>query len=401
MLARYNSRRYFAGATAARIGDEMSGPALLLLGLSVLGSAGQASVVYAGLTIAAALGGPFFGIVLDRAARPGRLLGGALVAYAGGLAVVSALLGHVGLALVVAVAGVTGLLAPALTGGWTAQLANVIPAGNLARGHALDAATFNLAGLVGPALAAIVATIWGAGWALAAAIVMLVLAAPCAWQLPAALSPRHNTDLAGTTVFRQLRAGFGAIWHIVALRRITAASSVAYAGLAMFVIACPLLGRAYFGSASSGALLLSVLAAGSLLATAVMARWPALLHPETTFVWATALAGTALVLLGLSSTPWAIVAAVTLLGIADGPQLAALLAIRQREAPPHLRSQIFTTGPSLKITAGALGAASAGALSTTSVTVVLIAAAATQLGALVTYVVTGAGQRQFQPAQTA
>lgn len=234
----------------------------------------------------------------------------------------------------------------------------------------------------------IVASIWGAGWALAAAIVMLLLAVPCAWHLPAALGSQPTTELAGARVSAELRAGFSAILHIVPLRRITTASIVAYSGVAMFVIACPLLGREYFGSASRGALLLSVLAAAALIATTALARWPLRCRPETTFVCATALAGVSLVLIGLSSTPSAIVAAVTLLGIADGPQLAALFAVRHRDAPPNLRSQIVTTGASLKVTAGAVGAVLAGVLSTRSLTTVLLAAAATQFAALLTYIVT-------------
>ncbi|NED38489.1 MFS transporter, partial [Amycolatopsis sp. SID8362] len=46
-------RRYLAGATLARTGDELSGPALLLLGLTAGPHAGSA--LLAGLTAAAAL----------------------------------------------------------------------------------------------------------------------------------------------------------------------------------------------------------------------------------------------------------------------------------------------------------------------------------------------------------
>ncbi|NEB11953.1 MFS transporter, partial [Streptomyces coelicoflavus] len=70
----YSVRSYLAGATAARAGDEMSGPALLLAGLAVTGSATGASSLLAGITVAAAVGGPVLGALLDRAVRPGRLL---------------------------------------------------------------------------------------------------------------------------------------------------------------------------------------------------------------------------------------------------------------------------------------------------------------------------------------
>src|SRR5262245_17041773 len=127
MLARYREPGYFAGATAARTADEMSAPALLLLALAVAGSARTASTLYAALTVTAAAGGPVLGALLDRAARPGRLLAGALAGYAAGLAAITVSMGHVPLPLLIAVAAGSGFLGPALTGGWTSRLADVMP----------------------------------------------------------------------------------------------------------------------------------------------------------------------------------------------------------------------------------------------------------------------------------
>ena len=78
------------------------------------------------------------------------------------------------------------------------------------------------------------------------------------------------------------------------------------------------------------------------------------------------------------------IAAVALAGVADGPQLTAVFAVRHREAPARLRAQVFTTAASLKIAAGALGAALAGHLAG-SPAVVLAVAAATQAVALVAF----------------
>ncbi|OXM44410.1 MFS transporter, partial [Amycolatopsis alba DSM 44262] len=103
MRSRYRLAVYLTGATVARTGDELSGPALLLLGLSVDGSAATGSALLAGLTISAAAGGPLLGALLDRSPRPGRLLAWALLAYAGGLGAVLALV-EVPAAIAVAVA---------------------------------------------------------------------------------------------------------------------------------------------------------------------------------------------------------------------------------------------------------------------------------------------------------
>ena len=55
-------------------------------------------------------------------------------------------------------------------------------------------------------------------------------------------------------------------------------------------------------------------------------------------------------------------ALIFLTGVLDGPGLVALISIRQRLAPAHLRAQIFTTANSLHSAAFALGAAGAGLL---------------------------------------
>ncbi|XBQ39004.1 hypothetical protein ABNG14_48800 (plasmid) [Streptomyces rapamycinicus] len=73
MPKRYAMGCYLGGAAAARAGDEMSGPALLLAGPVLTGSPSSGPALLAG-TMAARVGGPLFGVLLDRSARPGRLL---------------------------------------------------------------------------------------------------------------------------------------------------------------------------------------------------------------------------------------------------------------------------------------------------------------------------------------
>lgn len=383
MSARYSLVSYLAGATSARMGDDMSGPALLLLAFAVSGSSSSASFVFGGLSIAAGIGGPFFGVALDRSVRPGRTLAGAIVAYALGLALVAVLLGHVPVIVVVGCAAVIGLLTPALAGGWTSQLHAVARPGALVRAHALDAATYNVASLAGPALAAAVTAAWGAAWAVVIAVFFLLAAAPLAWSLPR--NQQRHPPLPGAvrgSVIRELRAGFAAISGVPGLRAITAGSCTAYLGIGMFVVACPVLGQQHLGSPGHGALLLSVVAAGALLTTSVIARWPPSWPPERTFLAATALAAVALSLTGFATTPAVLVTGAALLGMAEGPQLTSVFTIRQRDAPARLRGQIFTTAASLKLTAGAIGSLTGGILLAHSTTATLLVAAATQLAAV-------------------
>jgi MFS family permease len=183
---------YLSGAAAARAGDEMSGPALLLLGFAVTGRPGTGSELLASLTIAAAVGGPAFGAVLDRSRRPDRVLAATLAGYALGLVAIDAAVGRLPIPLVVVVALAAGLFSPAVAGGWTAQLPRIVAGPGLARASALDSVSFSAASLAGPALAALIAAAFGARWAVVTAAALVGLAVPAA----AAVAPGWLTVLA-------------------------------------------------------------------------------------------------------------------------------------------------------------------------------------------------------------
>jgi MFS family permease len=182
-LARQGLHRYLAGATAARAGDEMSGPALLLLGFAVTGRPGTGAGLLASVTIAGAAGGPVFGALLDRSGRPDRVLAWTLAAYALGIVAVQAAVGQVPMPAVVVIALIAGLFNPAVAGGWTAQLPRIVTGRALDRGSALDALTFSAASLAGPALAAVVAAGLGARTAVLVAAALVTVAVPSACSL--------------------------------------------------------------------------------------------------------------------------------------------------------------------------------------------------------------------------
>ncbi|MFJ8231029.1 MFS transporter [Streptomyces sp. NPDC094448] len=186
----YGLARYTAGAVAARTGDEMSGPALLLAGLATTGSAVTASTLLAAVTVAAAAGGPLLGALLDRSARPGRLLAGALAGYALALLVILLCLGRVPIGPTLAVAVLAGLLGPAVAGGWTSRLPGIVPADRLDRANTLDAMTFNAAGLLGPLIAGGAALYAGAGTAVVVSAALVAAAVPAALHLT---GPRPRT----------------------------------------------------------------------------------------------------------------------------------------------------------------------------------------------------------------
>jgi MFS family permease len=376
------------GAAAARAGDEMSGPALLLLGFAVTGRPGTGSALLASVTVAGAAGGPAFGALLDRSRRPDLVLAASLAGYALGIVAIQAVAGRLPMPTLAAIALTAGLFSPAVAGGWTAQLPRLASGRELSRGFALDALTYNTASLAGPALAALIAAGLGARWAVLAAASLVGLAVPAAWSLcrypvPArgAVPPPHQ----------QVAAGFAAIVNRRPLLRATAASAVSYAGIGMLIVCCPVLGAHRLGGAARGALLISAMAAASLIANAMLARRPWRGEPDKGVLASTLVLGASMAA-AAAAPGWLVLPAVALGGVGEGPQLTALFAVRHREAPEHMRGQIFTTGASLKIAGLAAGAALAGPLASRSVAACLLAAAMTELCAAAAYLLTGPGR---------
>ncbi|MYW02970.1 MFS transporter [Streptomyces sp. SID3343] len=383
MNKRYALWSYALGATVARMGDEMSGPALLLAGLAATGSAAAASSLLAGITVSAAIGGPVFGVLLDRSAAPGRLLAWALAGYAVALTVILVSLGRVPVAVTVLIAVCAGLLGPALSGGWTSQVPRVVgSAERLPRANALDAMTFNLASLVGPALAGIVAGLAGAPTGVVVATALICLALPSALMLPVARMPqepsvRSSRSAPTTSVSADLADGFRAIARSRPLARATTTSVVSCAGQGVLIACVPLLGEQVLGAADRGAFLLSGLAAAALAANVLLSRRPTPIRPDTVVRGSTVVLAIAL-LLAATRQPVLLVAAMVIAGLGEGPQLTALFAVRHREAPQHLRGRIFTTGASLKITGFSVGAGIAGPIAGRSLSGALVAGAGIQ-----------------------
>ncbi|QCW80229.1 MFS transporter [Streptomyces sp. S6] len=379
-----SSRSYLVGALVARTGDDMAGPALLLAALALTGSAAGASSLLAAVTVSAAIGGPVLGALLDRSPRPGRLLAGALVLYAAGLAVVLGGLGRVPVAVTLLVAAVTGLLDRISSGRAVGRprTAPDRPGRPTAPANALDAMTFGVAGLAGPALAGGVAEAVGAPTAVVVSAVLIAAAAPAAWRLPPVSGP-VLASVSGPPAMsraapltRVVASGVRAIAGSRSLARATLTSVLSCAAQGMMTACLPLLGERAVGGAGFGAALLSCAALSALLANAVLARYPHAVAPDTV-LWAAPLLQAAALGLAAAGGPVALVVAVGVVGLAEGPQLTALFAVRHREAPEGLRTQVFTTGASLKITGFAVGAAVAGPLAGRSLTGALLVAAGT------------------------
>jgi transposase-like protein len=258
------------------------------------------------------------------------------------------------------------------------------------RANAVDAMTFDLASLAGPALAGAVAGACGAPAGVVVAVALIGCALPAARSLPVR-EVRERREVRDIGVNRarpepiaaDLAAGLRAIARIRPLARATATSVLSCVGQGMLVACSPLLGERVLGGAGHGAVLLSGSAASALAPNALLARRPGLIRPDTV-VWCGALVLAAAFLLAATCRPALVIAGVLLAGIGQSPQLTALFAVRHREAPERLRGQIFTPGASVKITGFALGAALAGPAAARSLPAALATAAGFELLAALT-----------------
>jgi MFS family permease len=195
-------------------------------------------------------------------------------------------------------------------------------------------------------------------------------------------------------------AGFAAIVTRRPLLRATVTSVVSYAGIGMLLVCCPVLGAQRLGGSARGALLISAIAAASLIANWILAHWPLRGQPDVRVLASTVVIGVSMAA-AAAAPGWLTLAAVALGGIGEGPQLTALFAVRHRESPEHMRGQIFTTAASLKVGGLAAGAALAGPLAGRSVAACLFVAAGFELCAAAAYVLIGPPAKAARPAPPA
>jgi hypothetical protein len=345
MLGHYPFWSYATVATLTRAGDEAAGPAVLLTIATLGGSPARGALLMAALTASAALGGPILGAALDRMRRPklGYLAG--LATMAGGLAVLAAGIDHLSLAVLLAAGLSAGIAQPMFSGGWTGQLTRIVGTAEFTRAAALDAATYDVGGIAGPALAAAALAI-GPRAPIVACVGMLLAAAPvlCAMQVWAGGTDRP-------TLRQEVAAGARTLLRRPALRRMTLLSTLQHGGMAGRTIAAPLLARHLTGGVALAGVLLSVSAAASLVSSIVLTRRTLPLAPETTALLATAVTATTVALLAIPSPLWIVVVLFGLGGAVDAPLLTSVFAVRNSETPAALRTQVFATAASLKTSA--------------------------------------------------
>lgn len=354
---------HLGAATLLRVSAEGLGTGLVLVVQARTGQPALAGFLQAGVMLPYVVAGPAVGHALDRTARPR-----AFALTLAGCYVLTAMLlmlmaGRVPLLVALAMAVAVGCTEPivvALTG----ALPRFVPAHRLTGAYGLEAATYNIAAIAGPGLAAALAAGPGAeyaGLAVVGSAALGLLLLPL-WAVPPA-PPTKPRPAEGRWPFLEVIAG-GLMVLVTnrVLRSVTCATTVAFLGVGGVAVTAVLFAEHLGEPASAGGRLIAAFAIGSLIGSLASARWLSARRAEWVLLAGMVAFGLALASITLApSPPWALVGFV-LAGVCDGPVFAATLTIRQREAPADRLGQVNTTGGSLKIGSAALGAALAGAL---------------------------------------
>ncbi|RSS78634.1 MFS transporter [Streptomyces sp. WAC06614] len=350
-------RRYLGAALAARFASEGVGIAVLMLALERTGSAAYGAYVLTAWLAPHVLAAPLAGAAAGRTRRPRLFHVGALAGFALAMAGLALLIGRVPAPLVLALAVAGGSCGPMVTGGLSSLVAGLVPAGpGLDRAYAWDATTYNGAAVSAPAVVGALAAFGSAGPAVlvlaCGAALAAVLAATLPYARPAA-GPRGPVTLRAG-----MAAGLAALWRVRELRAITASTTLAFVGLGAMSTTAVLLADRLRG-AGGGGVLLTAFAVGALAGSLTLGRIT-VVAPGRLARWG--MAGTGCALAGAASAPSVPVAAAlfALAGVCDGPLLTATLRIRSEHAPASARTQVFTLGAGLKVTAASAGAALAG-----------------------------------------
>jgi MFS family permease len=365
--------RYLTAAVGARLADEGARVAIVLLALERTGRADLGGLLVAALMIPHVAAAPLAGTAADTVRRRKPLYATAFTAYAAALAAAAALIGR-STAAAAASLIIAGCLSPLLLGGLSSLLSELTPA-TLSRAFSLDATTYGLAGILGPALAAVVAGATGAAWSLIAlggcvtigALFFLTL--PLAARPPVAGRRRRPPALGGLTVMVRRRR----------LGAMTVASALSQLGFGALPLAAAAVAIHTDRPALTG-LIMSVTAAGGLLGSLLCLRIRAVhRHPERALLLCTIGMAVPFLLTAAAPAGWLLLTLFGVAGLFSSPVTVALFTIRDRESPPDHRTQVFTLGAGIKVTAAAAGAAAGGLMTAHGPTALLLAVGASQL----------------------
>lgn len=326
--------------------------AIPILAVEATGDLALGAMLVAVSMVPSVVAAPLVGALLDGASRPRVLMmvaaGGTALAYA-----IAAGLGAVPLWIVVAALALSGLLAPFGFGGLSSFVAP--PGSDARRAYALDALSYNVGGVAGPALVAAIAPLVGARWALAA---MAVIALGSLLAYPLLPMQPRGAERAG--LLRSIGRGLAVMATHRPLAVVTLSGTMAEFGRGIMPIAAIGIALAATGDASQSALIVAAFAVGALIGAVLEPMRPHWFSMQSTMGIGFAATGLATLAAALDLGIIWTVALIGVSGLCTAAPTAAMMVLRRDLSPIAVVAQVFTVGSALRATASAAGTAVAG-----------------------------------------
>ena len=361
MGARRREAVYLAGALPVRLVTSGMGVALALAAAEQLHDVAIGGVLIAVLNAPSVVAASLIGALTDAVRSPKRLMLVASLVLAGGLAL-SAFLASVPLPLVLAALLLVGFTVPVFMGALSAWVEQAMP-GDHARGFAVDALSYNISGIAGPALVAGMSALLSPTGALLALAAASVVGGVLLQLLPI-------TARGGSLHPRALAGGIATATRFLVthgpIARVALAGCLVLVGNGGMPVVAVLVARGHGLPSSAGGLLLTAFSIGGVAGaltgavpavTRRLARSPAPAVMGVCFALVGALTLLGAVLGAVTGSFVVTVIAIGLSGIADAPGIAAMLRLRQQESPPEVRAQVFVVSAGLRAATAAIGAA--------------------------------------------
>ena len=349
---------FVGAATLSRISDEMFSVGVVLLVLDRTDSPALAGATVAAITLPSVVTAPLLGAWLDVTGRRRSLMLFDQALIAAVLVALALMIGNAPDWSVIGVTLLAGLTFPLSFGGFTSFIPALVPEDLLTPANALETTSFDLALIVGPALAGTLSAIFGpvvpllAEAALALAALLLIIRVP-GLDRPGAGSGRPL----GSVVLDGLRQ----IAVVPELRGVTLSGALGLGGLGLLTVAFPLFAVEHLGAERSDAgYMWAAFAVGSSIGALSLVRIQRRFPPWLIVVTAQAIFGSLMLLWPLAGSLALLLPLIAVAATADGPALAATFAVRQQVVPAELHGQVFTTAAGLKVGSFSVGAALSG-----------------------------------------
>ena len=352
--------QFLTAATIARLADEMFAVGVILLVLDRTGSPALAGATIAAATLPGMISGPFIGAWLDRTGRRSLIYKVDRLVLTLVLLAILAAAGHAPDFVILVLAFVTGVTLPVTMAGFTSMIPLIVEEEILPSANAVEAASFNVALIGGPALAGIIAAASGPPAAIVVEAVLTLVALVFILRIPDLNRGAASDPLPLRTAIAQ---GMRHIVREPVLRVASAAGVVNNIGWGVLMIVFPLWAAADLGaSTSASGAIWAAFASGSLFGALALSRIQARFPQELVLY-------VGMVVMCLGMLTWVLadsllvgLALVVLPAIIEGPAVAATFTLRQQRTPPALQAQVMGTLGSLAVGAFAIGSAIGGPL---------------------------------------